>query len=606
VTHIELTPLDRRFADFIIRESGKLSPFLWSAVALLSRAVQEGDICLNLMEIAGREMRIDGKMQAFPDIGELRAIMEDFSTVGVPGEFRPLVLDREGRLYLYRYWKYESDLAAVILRKAASESASLDRELLARGLERLFPVSAGGEGEPDWQKVAALAALRKNVCIISGGPGTGKTSTVVRIIALLLEQAKGTPLRIALTAPTGKSASRLRESISSMRDALACDASVKALVPREAVTIHRLLGTIPGSTRFRHSRENPLSYDAVIVDEASMVALPLMAKLVAALRPEARLILLGDRDQLSSVEAGAALGDLCGGGREETFSPEFSSLFAELSGAGIPAAPAGRTLPPLADALVILRRNYRFPAESGIGAAAREVNAGRGREALAILKDGTFSDAVWRDLPGTDKRVRAFAETVLDGYRNFLQAETAGEALRLFNAFRFLCALNSGPFGVEGLNGAIETILAEQGLIDPRQRWYRGRPVLVTVNDYNLKLFNGDIGIAFPSENDDGRFKVFFPDGDGGVRGVSPVRLPAHETCYAMTIHKSQGSEFDRVEMILPAGDAAILTRELIYTGITRAKCGVEIWGKEDLFIAAASRRMERKSGLQDALWPVG
>lgn len=608
MTHIELTPLDRRFADFILRESGKPSPLLWSVVAMLSRAVQEGDICLDLTRIAGREIRIDKEMQTFPDIGELLAILEEggFSTVGAPGEFCPLVLDGAGRLYLYRYWKYESDLAAAILRKAADAGGTLDGELLARGLERLFAGFPGEEGETDWQKVAALAALRKNVCIISGGPGTGKTSTVVRIIALLLEQAKGAPLRIALAAPTGKSASRLRESVSSMREALACDPSIKELVPREAVTIHRLLGSIHGSTRFFHSQENPLSYDAVIVDEASMVALPLMAKLVAALRPEARLILLGDRDQLSSVEAGAALGDLCGGGRRETFSLEFASLVAKISGVGIPAAPAGGALPPLADALVVLRRNYRFPSESGIGGAAREVNAGRGREAMAILKNDAFFDAVWRDLPTPDKRVRAFTETVLDGYGRFLQAETADEALRLFSAFRFLCALNGGPYGVEGINAVIESILAARGLIDPRPRWYRGRPVLVTVNDYNLKLFNGDVGITFPDGGDDGRLSVFFSDADGGVRGVSPVRLPAHETCYAMTIHKSQGSEFDRTEMILPGENSAIMTRELIYTGITRAKSGVKIWGKEDIFIAAVSRKMDRKSGLRNALWPAG
>ncbi len=562
-----------------------------------------GDICLDLTAIAGREIRIDQETISIPAFETLCHALREAPAVGAPGEFRPLVLDRDGRLYLYRYWKYERDLAQIILQKAALGLDTIDRALLARGLERLFP--GAGDKDAVWQKAAALAAVRKRICIISGGPGTGKTSTVVKILALLFEQTRGEPLRVALAAPTGKAAARLRESVGSMKNKLACADAIKELIPQKVSTIHRLLGTIPGSVRFRHSEGNPLPCDVVIIDEASMVALPLMAKLAAALTPEARLIILGDRDQLSSVEAGAALGDLCGGGQQEVFSPGFGELFYELSGAGIPTAPPGRELPPLADSLVILKKNYRFPSESGIGAAGQAVNAGKGKDALAILKGAAFPDASWRDAPQPDGLRKALRAAVVEGYGAYLAAGTIGEALRLFNSFRLLCALNRGPYGVAGMNDLIEEILAGRGLIDPRQRWYLGRPILITSNDYGLKLFNGDVGIVFPDPGQEGKSRVFFPDPDGGIRSISPVRLPAHETVYAMTIHKSQGSEFDRVHILLPGNDSPLLTRELLYTGITRARNQVDIWGNEEIFVAASSRRINRKSGLRDALWPA-
>lgn len=600
----ERSALDRHFAEFILRESGGEPALLIPVVSLLSNAVESGNVCLNLADIAGREIRMDGETVKLPGPENLQRALRSAPVVARPGEFRPLVLDAEGRLYLYRYWKYERELARVVLKKAATARETVDRALVGKGLERLFPGAA--EEGPDWQKAAALGALQKKFLIVSGGPGTGKTSTVIRILALLIEQAKGEPVRIALAAPTGKSAMRLKGSIALMKEALDCDGFVKARIPDEVSTIHRLLGSIAGSVRFRHSERNPLPYDTVIVDEASMVALPLMAKLAAALGEEAQLILIGDRDQLASVEAGAVLGDMCGGGRREVFSPGFGDLFADLACARIPTAAPGEPLPPLADSLVVLKKNYRFPAESGIGAAGRAVNAGRGEDAIAMFKAEAFPDIVWHGVPGADGLGKAIAGAAVDGYGAYLAAETAGEALRLFDTFRFLCALHRGPYGVTGINALIEAILAGKGLIDPRQRWYPGRPVLITVNDYNMKLFNGDVGIALPDPEGGGSLRVCFPAADGGVRKVSPVRLPAHETVYAMTIHKSQGSEFDQIHMLLPGKDSAILTRELIYTGITRARRRVDLWGDAEIFVTAVSRRVERKSGLRDALWPDG
>jgi exodeoxyribonuclease V alpha subunit len=600
----ELSALDRHFADFILGESGGRPAMLKPAVSLLSNAVGNGNICLNFADITGKEIRIDGEDFKVPKLEKLRHSLLSTPVVGSPGEFRPLVLDGNGRFYLYRYWKYERDLAHIILNKAAMTCGPMDEKLLRKGMDRLFPRVA--EEGIDWQKAAALAALRKKFSIISGGPGTGKTSTVVKIIALLLEQEKGKPVRIALAAPTGKSAMRLKESIGTMKGMLDCADSIKEQIPQDVSTIHRLLGAIRGSVSFRHSQENPLPHDVVIIDEASMVALPLMVKLAAALKQDARLILIGDRDQLASVEAGAVLGDMCGGGRQEMFSAGFGDLFARLAGKEIPAAAPGDSLPPLADSLVILKKNYRFPAESGIGAAGRAVNAGKGEDAIAMFTGNAFPDIAWHGVPKPDGLKKAVTGAAVEGYGAYLAAGTATEALRLFDTFRFLCALHKGPYGVAGINILIEAVLAGKGLIDPRQRWYRSRPVLITVNDYNMKLFNGDVGITFPDLEEGGALRVFFPAADGVVRKVSPVRLPVHETVYAMTIHKSQGSEFDRIHMLLPGNDSPILTRELIYTGITRAREKVDLWGNEEIFVAAVSRRIERKSGLRETLWPGG
>ncbi len=599
-TVYELSEIDRRFAAFICREADSASPLLSHVASLVSAMVASASICLNLADIGGRDICIDGEEISFPLLDELREELLKTTVVGSPGDFRPLILDTGNRLYLYRYWKYERDLARIVLEKAAAPGDRLDEEKLASGLKRLFPDTAG---EIDWQQAAALAALRKKFCIISGGPGTGKTSTVVKILALLLEQAGDQPVRIALAAPTGKAAARLMESINRMKAGLACDETIKELIPHEVSTIHRLLGTVHGSVRFRYSEQNPLPFDVVIVDEASMIALPLMTKLALALKQGCRLIMLGDRDQLASVEAGAVLGDMCGAGRKEMFSSEFNTLFTSLTGNGIPVEAIQETAHPLSDSLVVLKKNYRFREDSGIGTLATLINSGRGTEALALIASRSYADVAWRDAPSPEGLKKALAGIISDGYGSYLAAESAGEALKRFDVFRVLCAMRQGPYGVVAINALVEEILAAKGLIDPRNRWYRGRPLIVTANDYNLKLFNGDIGIVFPDSEADGKVCVHFPTPDGGIRKVSPLRLPAHETVYAMTIHKSQGSEFERVVMLLPVPDAEVMTRELIYTGITRARNRVEIWGREDLFATAVARRIDRKSGLKDALW---
>ena len=422
--------IDWQFASFICRESGGTTSHLFRLlVSLLSSAVGRGNICLDLADCAGQTLSLDGKEIVLPDVDALVELLRSMPTVGLPGQHRPLVLDVDGRLYLYRYWLYEHELAANILQKASTQAEGIDEAILQAGLARLFPFCEGEKN--DRQKEAASVALHRQLCVISGGPGTGKTSTVVRILALLLEQKNGSKQKIAMTTPTGKASARLKASLNDMKPTLECPDEVKLAMPNNVVTIQRLLGAVSGSSRFRYSTKNQLPFDTVIVDEASMIALPLMTALVAALKPSARLILLGDKDQLASVEAGAVLGDICSAGEE------------------------GSEASPLSSSLVKLEKNYRFQAGSGIAEISRAVNAGLGEETLALMKSTTLNGIAWQELPEREELRRVLAKTVLEGYRSYLAAESATEALERFDRFRILCALRDGPYGVNGLKSSI-------------------------------------------------------------------------------------------------------------------------------------------------------
>jgi exodeoxyribonuclease V alpha subunit len=328
----------------------------------------------------------------------------------------------------------------------------------------------------------------------------------------------------------------------------------------------------------------------------------MMAKLFQAIPPGARVILLGDKDQLASVEAGAVLGDICSAGGEEGFSAEFSGQFQSLTGSLLPVRDA--TGAPLADCVVHLRKNYRFGEPSAIYRLSNAIKDGRTEEALAILHDcanDRASDLVSAALPRRAELKAALRGPVTAGFRQFVNASDPLEALAALARFRILCALREGPFGLAGLNQMTEEILAEARLIKPLDPWYAHRPIIVTRNDYNLKLFNGDIGVVLPDAAS-GEPRAFFPGPDDEVRKFLPLRLPEHQTAYALTVHKSQGSEFDRVLLVLPDRESPVLSRELLYTGLTRARKSVELWFEEKAFRAALSRRVSRTSGLRDAL----
>jgi exodeoxyribonuclease V alpha subunit len=585
---LQLRAIDTVFADFICSRENGSTDTLRTAALSVSSAVGNGNICSNLADIfAGNEVT------AAADA--LRSSI----MVGQPGEYRPLVLDADNRLYLHRYWKYEYDLARNLTALAADQPV-VDRVLLRNGLTRLFPQAAEN---PDWQQLAAAAAVRSRFCVISGGPGTGKTTTVVKILALLLEQAAAGRMRIGLAAPTGKAAARLKESLFKAGNELELSTPVAGAIPSDVSTIHRLLGYIPDSCRFRHNAGNPLPFEAVVVDEASMVPLALLAKLVDALAPGTRLILLGDRDQLASVEAGAVLGDICNTGHGFGYSPEFQSFMAETAGCSLPVTAAGDTVPLLADSVVVLHKNYRFGEQSGIGLVSRAVNDGTAADVLEEMKDGTLPGMILRETPARDALRSKLAAVVVPRFSGYLSPASPDDVLVAFDRFRVLCALREGLYGVDGINGLIESCLAAEGLIQPDRQWYRGRPVMVKVNDYSLKLFNGDVGIALDDPESEIGLSVYFPTLNGVARKVSPYRLPHHETVFAMTVHKSQGSEFDQVLLIMPPFSNRILTREIIYTGLTRARSSVELWCPDEIFISSCEKRIQRSSGLRQALW---
>jgi exodeoxyribonuclease V alpha subunit len=586
-----LADLDVEFARFVARLAGEATPEVVLAAALVSRDVERGHVCADLAALAGTVVLpgadddpVDGGPVVAPPLARWRAALEASPLVGGEGL---LVLDPAGRLYLQRYWRHEQALAAALLARAADVPA-VDEARLRADLGRLFPRAGDG---PDWQQVAAATAVLRRLCVVSGGPGTGKTSTVVRVLALLASQSDQ-PLRIGLVAPTGKAAARLQESIRATRAALAVDEAVRARIPDEASTIHRLLGARRDSTAFRHDAGRPLALDVLVVDEASMVDLALMARLVAALPAAARLVLLGDRDQLASVEAGAVLGDVCG--PAPGFSAAFHGRLEALVGAPLPAGRASTSA--LADCVVLLTESRRFGVGSGIGRVARAVNAGAGEDVVSLLDDPAVVDAGRAD--GSEA---ALTEAVLAGYAAYHARVAAdappAEVFEAFRAFRVLCAPRRGPRGAETINARVTAVLGVA------TEWWAGRPVLITQNDYALRLFNGDVGITLHDPAADGRLRVFFEGEEGKVRRIPPLRLPPHQTTYAMTIHKSQGSEFDRVLLVLPEADSRLATRELLYTGLTRARTAVTVWGDVPVIRAAVERRLVRSSGLRDSLW---
>lgn len=334
-----------------------------------------------------------------------------------------------------------------------------------------------------------------------------------------------------------------------------------------------------------------------------MVPLALMARLVDALAPGARLVLLGDRDQLASVEAGAVFGDICNTGHESFFSPAFRKFVSEIAEFTVPERPAGGSQSKLADSVAVLRTNYRFGMDSGIAIVSRAINEGETAKALDAMRNRAASGVTLIDTPVDHSLKSRLAKAVVKGFAGYLACDDPGEAISEFDRFRVLCALRRGAYGVDAINGLIEECLSEAGLIRPDRQWYYGRPVMVTANDYSLRLFNGDVGVTLNDPESEIGVSVYFPSVDGNIRKFQPYRLPSHETVFAMTVHKSQGSEFGSVLLIMPPSRSQILSREILYTGITRARNSVELWCSEAIFTSSCERTVMRRSGLRSALW---
>ena len=583
--------LDVELAQALCRLSGEHDDALALAVALASREVQAGHVCADLKRLAaqplGDETQTAVRCPALGPWVEQLARSSLVSTQGLLDPARPLVLDGQQRLYLARHYEHEQRLAEQLLAlvlpapvMSAAETPRLDRApevalppvLDQALLERLFPHQPG---KLDLQREAALSARTRRLSIIVGGPGTGKTATVVKLLALLVADALSEgrpPPRTLLVAPTGKAAQRLSESIDRARERLPVEPNIKRAIASSASTLHRALGPLDGSlTRFRHGVGQPLECDLVLLDEASMVDLALMRRFFDALPPHARVILLGDPDQLASVEAGSVLYDLC--------------RAAELPGS------------PLSGSVSRLTQSYRYPEDSGIAALARAVHGQDLDEALRVLRAGLLDVALQPPLKARELG-RALEREAKTHYQGLREDDLETRLLTL-DRFRVLCAHRGGPASVEQLNPLLARALGQQRGIS-----YAGRPIIITQNDYATQLFNGDVGVlhGVRGRTQKRELVACFRTAETAARQVSLARLPSHESAYAMTVHKSQGSEFERVAIVLPERPSRILSRELFFTAITRAKLGVSVYAGEASLRACIEQRVERSSGLVDRL----
>lgn len=604
-----LRPLDVQFSRMI---AGDDDSMLQLAAAVLSAEAGAGHVCLPLSYLqpdqlfGGRQPTLSQALwQAVGAPEQQHWIQKLTSSPAVSDGLQPtpLVL-QNNRLYLQRMWQYEGDVVRFI---ASDNMASFINETLLRDtLDRLF---GPAENEVDWQKVAAAVAATRRISVISGGPGTGKTTTVAKLLTALIQLSQGQRLRIQLAAPTGKAAARLTESLGNAIRQLSLTDDERKLFPEQASTLHRLLGAQPNSQLLRYHRGNPLNLDVLVVDEASMVDLPMMARLIAALPTKAQVIFLGDRDQLASVEAGAVLGDICRFaelGYSEPRAEQLARLTGYTLAGNIPIGDVQVDAVNVRDSLCLLRKSYRFDEKSGIGQLALAVNAGRYRDALAVF-NGTYADIERFSLADSDD-YEVLLEDCAAGYQHYLELAAAGvdagDVLAAFGRYQLLCALRAGPFGVSGLNERVEQLLHRKRLIErtpgPLGRWYVGRPVMIGLNDSALGLFNGDIGIALPDP--EGELRVHFQLPDGNIKSVQPSRLPSHETAYAMTVHKSQGSEFEHTALVLPNTFMPVLTRELVYTAITRARQRLTLYCSDTVLSHAIRTPTHRVSGLVDRL----
>ena len=651
-------------ADGFARRIGELSKRLqddpentrWAqrAAFAVSRATTQGHVCVALDALAQR-------YGASPDTARAALLASGVACDGdaVSADLLPLVIDSDQRIYLARYFDYERRLARCLVERAQAPVAGVDAAALKTSIERYFSVSDQtgqthrADGDIDWQGVAALVALSGRLTIVSGGPGTGKTTTVVGVLACLLDENPA--LRIALAAPTGKAAQRMQEALAERAGSLPPE--LAARLPRTSFTLQRLLGS-QATGRFRHHRDNPLPFDVIVVDEASMIDVALAAHLLEAVAPHARLVMLGDKDQLAAVEAGAVFAELSAqpvfsaagaariaaalsttaerfvaglpkestqdaavawtGAQEYLFADDPAEGYIAL--AALPEAdwhpsPARRHRKennPLSDCVVWLERNYRFGLDSAIGRLSVAIRRGSAEDALAALTlaspedgDGTseaanlFDDRATILAERTLARLSAGFKPYAQALAETLAAGTGAEPLfDALNRFRVLAATRHGPRGVDEINARVSAWVRAQASITvgAGAQWFAGRPVIVTRNDYALGVFNGDIGIALPAP--DGAMRVCFRLADGSLRTISPAALPPHDTAFALTVHKSQGSEFDHAALVLPSGFGRVLSRELVYTAITRAKRRVDVIGSPAVFAQAVQTPTRRDSGL--------
>lgn len=597
--------LDREFFRFLLEHKANYETAL--AGALLCNRISEGDTCIMLSEIAGAtvadafqaEISDTATEEKLPELSKWVTAIEKSEAVGTAGEQKPLIW-HNGRLYIYRYWRYEQIIVKKIQNLLNTKPPHFDEVFLKKKLLHYFPDNS--DGSVNFQRLAALRALTHSFTVISGGPGTGKTSTVAKIIAIFLEQSADAK-KIAFAAPTGKAAARMKESIElslskpGMLSVL--PESIKKIFPRDASTIHRLLGSIYGSPYFRHNEQNPLPFDIIVIDESSMVDLALMAKLFLAVPSGARVILLGDRDQLASVEAGAVLSDICGQKNEhEGFSAQFAEIARRIAGYSLPV---NHNAHPLHDAIIFLDKSYRF--QGGIAALAKDINEGNIDTIVANFSTNAYNGISIQSIEKKSEMLEKIDELVKKKLWDYLASEDIETAIERLFDFVILCAHRQGQWGAETIGTFIDQAMKRKlGERSDRAGLYHGKPIMISKNDVDLNLFNGDIGIV-RRDSATGQLMAYFLDGNTGTSRAIPVfRLPEFTSAYAFTVHKSQGSEFKEVILIMPPNLTPVLSRELLYTAVTRARESILVYGNIETFCRAVTRQVRRFSGLRDAL----
>ena len=570
--------LDYQLAKLLQTQNGQANTTLESCTLEISKHTREGQIFIPCS--TNQQSELLGS-----NAGNAKKV------VGKAGDYKPLIIDK-GYLYLNRYFTYQQQLAKHIFARIKSIEQRDDSSNLWLKERLNFYYDSNKKDDINWQKLATKRALKYSFLILSGGPGTGKTTTISRILALLIEQhlyQKNTnKLRVLLTAPTGKAAIRMLDSLRNAQQKMNLSDAIIEQMPLQASTLHKLLGYQPNKVQFKHNANNPLNADVVIVDESSMIDIALMSKLIAAVPTQAKLILIGDKDQLSSVETGSVFADICAG-------------LAQSKN------------------LITLQKNWRFSKNSGIGQLSIAANQGDSQQLIRIFHDKEKPDC--QLLPPEILDKNQLPNSLLTPWGNYFKVvnnpqSSIAEIFEAFNQYRVLCALRRGLNGSTIMSGRIETEIAKQGFLHTQSQefrsqyaqnksWYHGRPIMITQNSYSKSLFNGDTGIMLYRDNE---LKVYFPNARGGHEGkehyksFSPVRLPSHETTWAMTIHKSQGSEFNQVTLILPNKIMPFLTRQLIYTGVTRAKEQVNLVASEDVLRAGITAETVKATQLDDLI----
>lgn len=627
----KIRAIDYSFAEFIYGQESSLPAEQALCIAMLAAYVSvrtgEQHTCVNLDEL-GQPWP---KIYHFPEQEQLRNFAENSKTLALLKYYDiemtdigyPLVLDGKS-VYLQRYWAYEVRLAAKIVH-FTKQKIKLDLDFAKTNLALLFnDKSTIKANELDWQKIAVSIAISQKLCFITGGPGTGKTTTVTKLLALLqgLAAKKQQILNIQLVAPTGKAAARLTESISAAKEKL--PAALQSNLPTQCQTIHRLLGAKPLSPYFKANEEHQLPLDVLVIDEASMVDLPLMSKLFMALPENAQVIMLGDQEQLASVETGSVLSDICASNSQQLlpqYSPELcqqlSTLMPELTVSSLSQQTPASSL--VADNLVKLMKSHRFGQHSGIGKLATLIQQGDINGVQSLLMHPDFDDVKWKTisenssqfnyLKVSEKIIGELISKLLPIFKLYCQAIQQKDVRLAFHCLsqqQVLCAQRSGYWGVEQINQLVEKELEKQDLINLTADFYIGRPVMLSKNEHQLNLFNGDMGVVMADPKQPELIKVWFLTPEGGIRGVLPSRLPTLDTVYAMTIHKSQGSEFENVHLCLPLlldrNSGMRLSKELLYTGLTRAKKRFTLYCQPNALALSLTQKCTRTSGLAERL----